>query len=93
MPLKLFWKYNDIFHHSVHTSTNSMEKWIFTSKLLQRKALGFYGYSFAVQQQKVFERENKTFDRLAQYSKEKKHSNLSNKDALWAFYCTVLTVA
>lgn len=48
-----------------------MKKWIFILKSLQRKALGFYGYSFAVHQQKVFERENKTFDRLAQHSKEK----------------------
>lgn len=48
-----------------------MERWNFTLKLLQRKALGFFGYSFAVDQQKVSERESKTFDRLAQYSKEK----------------------
>lgn len=71
MPLKLFWKYNDIFNYSVYTSTYSMERWNFTLKLLQRKALGFFGYSFAVDQQKVSERESKTFDRLAQYSKEK----------------------
>lgn len=50
-------------------------------KLLQQKTLGFVGYSSTVQQIKVSELGNKTFDRLAQYSKEK-HANLSNKDAL-----------
>lgn len=40
-------------------------------KLLQQKALGFVGYSSTVQQIKVSELGNKTFDRLAQYSKEK----------------------
>lgn len=66
MPLKLFWKYNDI----TYALTYSMKKKIML-KLLQQKTLGFVGYSSTVQQIKVSERGNKTFDRLAQYSKEK----------------------